>query len=255
MTNEITTKTAAVQALTKEKLLEFLKIGGVAQKLNDEEKLQVVEVAQACGLKPFKREIYCNTYGEGQYRQTSIITGYEVYIKRAERTGKLNGWTVDVDGEGDDMKATITIYRKDWDKPFKHVAFLPECIQYSKKTGKPNSICAKFPCFIPRKAAIAEGLVLCFPDKWGAIPSPPADPPEPKKAEKKTAAKSTAVEAEVVDKEIYELPQDVVSALEQAQTRAQLKATIYDVIHALGDAYKATLNDYYRKHAGALPEA
>lgn len=256
MTNEIVQSAANIPAaLGKEKLMEFLKISGVAQKLNDEEKLQFVEIAQAYGLNPFKREIYCNTYGEGQYRQTSIITGYEVYIKRAERTGKLNGWTVDVDGEGDDMKATITVYRKDWDKPFKHVAFLPECIQYSKKTGKPNAIWAKMPRFMLRKVAIAQGFRLCFSDELGGMPYTADELPEPEKDVKKTAAKSAAVEAEVVDKEIYELPQDVVSALEQAQTRAQLKATIYDVIHALGDAYKATLNDYYRKHAGALPEA
>lgn len=256
MTNEIVQSAANIPAaLGKEKLMEFLKISGVAQKLNDEEKIQFVEIAQAYGLNPFKREIYCNTYGEGQYRQTSIITGYEVYIKRAERTDKLNGWTVDVDGEGDDMKATITIYRKDWDKPFKHVAFLPECIQYSKKTGKPNAIWAKMPRFMLRKVAIAQGFRLCFSDELGGMPYTADELPQEEKSESKAkAAKAETVEAAVVE-EIYELPADVMHALEMAQTRAQLKATIYDVIHALGDAYKATLNDYYRKHAGALPEA
>ena len=254
MTNEITTTTAAVPALPKEKLLEFLKIGGVAQKLTDEEKLQFVEIAQAYGLNPFKREIYCNTYGEGQYRQTSIITGYEVYIKRAERTGKLNGWTVDVDGEGDDMKATITIYRKDWDKPFKHVAYLPECIQYSKKTGKPNAIWAKMPRFMLRKVAIAQGFRLCFSDELGGMPytADELGAEEKKEEIKATPAKptDTAVQAEAV--EILELPQDVLRVLKSAQTRAQLKDICRDVLKSLGDPYRETLNDYYRKHAAAL---
>ena len=253
MTHEITTTTAAVPALPKEKLLEFLKIGGVAQKLTDEEKLQFVEIAQAYGLNPFKREIYCNTYGEGQYRQTSIITGYEVYIKRAERTGKLNGWTVDVDGEGDDMKATITIYRKDWDKPFKHVAFLAECIQYSKKTGKPNAIWAKMPRFMLKKVAIAQGFRLCFSDELGGMPYTGDElgvDEKKQQVEAKPASDKHAATVEAV--EILELPQDVLNALEQATSKAQLKQICFDVVNALGDAYRETLNDYYRKHAGAL---
>ena len=253
MTHEITTTTAAVPALSKEKLFEFLKIGGVAQKLTDEEKLQFVEIAQAYGLNPFKREIYCNTYGEGQYRQTSIITGYEVYIKRAERTGKLNGWTVDVDGEGDDMKATITIYRKDWDKPFKHVAYLPECIQYSKKTGKPNAIWTKMPRFMLRKVAIAQGFRLCFSDELGGMPYTGDElgvDEKKQQVEAKPAADKHSAAVEAV--EILELPQDVLNALAQATSKAQLKQICVDVLKALGDAYRETLNDYYRKHAGAL---
>lgn len=247
--NGTTTATAVAPALSKEKLLEFLKIGGVAQKLTDEEKLQFVEIAQAYGLNPFKREIYCNTYGEGQYRQTSIITGYEVYIKRAERTGKLNGWGVEVAGEGDEMKATITIYRKDWSNPFTHVAYLPECIQYSKKTGKPNAIWSKMPRFMLRKVAIAQGFRLCFSDELGGMPYTQDE------VGQEPAGKSTtqfAATAEVVEPEELPLPNDALAALAEAQTKEQLKQICLDIAKALGDSYKETLNNYYRQHAGKL---
>lgn len=157
--------------ITLEKLLEFLKIAGVAQKLNEQEKLQFVEIAQAYQLNPFKREIYCNTYGQGQYRTTSIITGYEVYIKRAERTGQLNGWHVEVEGSLKDntLKAIITIHRKDWSQPFTHEVYFGEVCQKTKD-GRLNSIWAKMPRFMTKKVAIAQGFRLCFSDELGGMP-------------------------------------------------------------------------------------
>jgi len=251
MTNkELATVQNNALALTEQKLNEFLDISGVGRGLAADKRRQFVEIAQAYGLNPFKREIYCVGYGG----QTSIITGYEVYIKRAERTGKLNGWTVDVDGEGDDMKATITIYRNDWKQPFKHEVYFEEAANRTKD-GELNAVWKKMPRFMLKKVAIAQGFRLCFSDELGGMPYTADELPQEEKSESKAkAAKAETVEAAVVE-EIYELPADVLQALSQAQTRAQLKATIYDVIHALGDAYKATLNDYYRKHAGALPEA
>lgn len=157
--------------ITREKLLEFLKIAGVAQKLNEQEKLQFVEIAQAYQLNPFKREIYCNTYGQGQYRTTSIITGYEVYIKRAERTGQLNGWHVEVEGSVKDnsLKAVITIHRKDWAQPFTHEVYFEEVCQKTKD-GRLNSIWSKMPRFMTKKVAIAQGFRLCFSDELGGMP-------------------------------------------------------------------------------------
>lgn len=157
--------------ITREKLLEFLKIAGVSQKLNEQEKIQFVEIAQAYQLNPFKREIYCNTYGQGQYRTTSIITGYEVYIKRAERTGQLNGWHVEVEGSVKDnsLKAVITIHRKDWAQPFTHEVYFEEVCQRTKD-GRLNSIWSKMPRFMTKKVAIAQGFRLCFSDELGGMP-------------------------------------------------------------------------------------
>jgi hypothetical protein len=81
--------TAEVQ---KQTLLDYLTAFGLASQLTVEEKLQFISVCQAYGLNPFKREVHIAVFGEGENRRLSIITGYEVYLKRAERTGKLDGW-------------------------------------------------------------------------------------------------------------------------------------------------------------------
>ena len=69
-------------ALSKEKLTDYLNIAGVATKLSEKERMNFIEIAQAYCLNPFKREIYCVSYGYGDSKTTSIITGYEVYIKK-----------------------------------------------------------------------------------------------------------------------------------------------------------------------------
>lgn len=181
--------------ITREKLLEFLKIAGVAQKLNEQEKLQFVEIAQAYQLNPFKREIYCNTYGQGQYRTTSIITGYEVYIKRAERTGQLNGWHVEVEGSVKDnsLKAVITIHRKDWAQPFTHEVYFEEVCQKTKD-GRLNSIWSKMPRFMTKKVAIAQGFRLCFSDELGGMPYTADELPQEEKPQ--VVAKPTLTDEE-----------------------------------------------------------
>ena len=62
------------QGLSIEKLKGYLDVMGLATKLTDNEKNQFLEISQAFGLNPFKREIYCTVYGDGQYKQFSIIT-------------------------------------------------------------------------------------------------------------------------------------------------------------------------------------
>lgn len=242
MENQIVNTESNMPAvLSESKLQEFLKIAGVAQKLTEEERKNFVEIAQAYGLNPFKREIYCTSYGEGQYRTTSIITGYEVYIKRAERTGKLDGWNVEVSGSGNETKAVITIYRKDWKQPFKHEVFYSECVQVSKKTGQPNAIWAKMPRFMVKKVAIAQGFRLCFSDELGGMPYTSDELPQEEKRE-------------TVQDAILELPQDAKNALAEAKTKADLKQICLDVAKSLGEAYKPALNQYYREHAGALED-
>ena len=108
----------SVTDIPKQTILDYLTAFGLASQLTEPEKLQFIEIAQAFKLNPFKREIHVAVYGEGEYRRLSIITGYEVYLKRAERTGKLDGWKAWVEGEGDAMKALVEIHRKDWGEPF-----------------------------------------------------------------------------------------------------------------------------------------
>ena len=118
---------------------------------------QFLELCQAYKLNPFKREIYAVGYGN----KFNIIVGYEVYLKRAERTGKLNGWKC-VTNE-DNTKAKVTIYRKDWQYPFEHEVILSEVKQNSP-------IWQKMQTFMMKKVCIEQGFRLCFPDEMGGMP-------------------------------------------------------------------------------------
>ena len=124
-----------------------------------------VATAREYCLNPVKREVYAvvyNDYKSGE-KKMNIITGYEVYLKRAERTGKLNGWECHTDGQGNQMKAVVTIDRKDWEHPFKHEVYMSEY-----NTNK--SLWASKPITMLKKVAMAQAFRLAFPDELGGMP-------------------------------------------------------------------------------------
>jgi len=172
MKNEITTTNDQV---TDSILSDYLTAFGIATKLNENEKTQFLTIAKTFGLNPFKREIHVSKYGE----TLSIITGYEVYIKRAERSGQLNGWHATTTGSvaNGDLKAIVTIHRKDREHPFVWEVFYEECVQVTdewengKKTGKkrPTAFWLKAN-FMTKKVAISQAFRLCFSDELGGMP-------------------------------------------------------------------------------------
>lgn len=166
MKNEITT----IDNVNDKVLIEYLDVMGISPKLEEKEKIQFLNIAKTFGLNPFKREIFCTVYGEGQYKQLSIITGYEVYIKRAERSGKLDGWHATTTGSvaSNDLKATVTIYRKDRQHPFVWEVFYEECVQKTK-TGVVTKFWEKAN-FMTKKVAISQAFRLCFSDELGGMP-------------------------------------------------------------------------------------
>jgi phage recombination protein Bet len=166
--------------ITETKIIEYLDASGKTNKLLDSEKKMFINIAREFGLNPFKREIHIVAYGEGEYRTCSIITGYEVYIKRAERTGKLDGWGIKYEGEGNSLKAVVTIYRKDMKYPFSHEVYYSECVQL-KKDGKPREVWAKMPRFMTKKVAIGQAFRLCFPDDMGGMPYEESELPLPER--------------------------------------------------------------------------
>lgn len=207
-----------VETISKEKLIEFLNIAGVASKLTEKERLNFVEIAQAYQLNPFKREIHCVSYGYGENRQTSIITGYEVYIKRAERTGLLDGWHPEVTGNIKDgtLQGRVTIYRKDWTHPFVHEVNYEEVVQL-RKDGKPNSTWAKMPRFMTKKVAIAQGFRLCFSDELGGMPCTADELPEQEKPQ------TQVIQAEVITPKTTGLTEEQKSLITNATNEEELK--------------------------------
>jgi len=177
MSTEVAVKHSDVE-IDEKKIVEFMDASGVGKELTAGEKKQFIEVSRAYQLNPFKREIYCIPYGKGQYRRLSIITGYEVYLKRAERTGSLDGWHVEIEGNRKDgsLKAVVTIHRKDWSHPFVHEAYWAEYKQ-------DNRMWDSKPLTMIKKVAIAQAFRMCFPDEFGGMPyteeEAPAEDREP----------------------------------------------------------------------------
>ena len=145
--------------VSNEQLVSYLDTMGLSKKLTENEKNTFLQISQAFGLNPFKREIYCMKYGE----QSTIIVGYETYIKRAERSGHLDGWNVVTEGTGNELKAIITIHRKDRKVEFKHEVYFSEYAQQ-------NKIWKEKPITMIKKVAMAQGFRLCFSDELGGMP-------------------------------------------------------------------------------------
>ena len=157
----------AVSTIDNTTLVKYLDSMGLAKDLSEAEKNQYIGICQAFGLNPFKREVHVSKYGN----EMSILTGYEVYLKRAERTGQLNGWSCTTAGtvEAGDLKATCTIFRKDREHPFIWEAYYSESVQKTKE-GKPNRFWATRPLLMTKKVAISQAFRLCFSDELGGMP-------------------------------------------------------------------------------------
>jgi len=165
------------QKVQKETVIEYLKAYGYDKSLSVSEQNQFIQTALANDLNPFKREIHIAVYGEGANRKVSIITGYQNYLKRADRTGNLDGWRAWLEGDGSCMKAVVEIFRKDWTHSFTHEVYWEEAVQ-KKKDGSPTQFWAKQPRFQLRKVAMAQAFRLAFPDELGSLPYETAELPD-----------------------------------------------------------------------------
>jgi len=165
------------QAIKEDKIVEFMDAYGLSTQLEPSEKKMFIAIATEFQLNPFKREIYCVPYGEGKYRKLSIITGYEVYLKRAERSGLLDGWNLETIGTGNDMQSTITIYRKDRQHPVKKTVRYSEYVQ-TKHDGTITKFWKEKPVTMIEKVATAQGFRLAFPDELGGMPYTADELPE-----------------------------------------------------------------------------
>lgn len=160
--NEKAGKVATVEDY-KKIAIHWLESTGNLNKFNDVEKNQFIDICAAFNLNPIKKEVYGVLYNGKNGRKFNLIIGYESYIKRAEKSGRLDGWSVEVVGSGSNMKAVITIYRKDFTKPFIHEVYFEEY-----NTGR--DLWLNKPRTMLRKVAIAQGFRMCFSEDLGGLP-------------------------------------------------------------------------------------
>ena len=156
-------KPVQVPVISEETIEKFLSAS--QSKLLPEEKTMFSHIARALNLNPFLRQIYVIAYNTQQGRKLSIVVSYMEYIKRALRTGLVNGWHAeplyDKDGKLDGSK--ILILRKDWATPFEWTVRFSE---FDKK----NAIWNQQPSFQITKVAISQGFRLCFPEETADLP-------------------------------------------------------------------------------------
>jgi len=140
-------------------------------------------------LNPFIREVHFVKYGNGP---ANIITGYEVYLKRAERTGKLDGWKCWIESDKIGEKAVVEIKRKDQSTPFRWEA-------YRKEFDKGQSTWKSMPYFMLKKVAISQAFRICFSEDLGGLPYTAEEMPIDKGGGVSEALPVEAIEAEPSD--------------------------------------------------------
>lgn len=159
-----------VEKVTEKELVQHLENLGLLRDLTPGEKNTYLQVCMAFNLNPFKREIHVSKYNG----QMAIITGYETYIKRAERTGMLDGWSAVTTGAvpSGDLKAIVTIHRKDRQHPFVWEVLYSEYVAMVKDGNngyRPNKFWLKAET-MTKKVCISQAFRLCFSDELGGMP-------------------------------------------------------------------------------------
>lgn len=153
----VTKERGTLQAVPDDVISSYLESFG--NNLKPKHRNQFIQICKAFQLNPFIREIYGIPYGDN----FNIIVGYEVYLKRAERSGFLAGWRVWTEGEGSGLKGCVEISRKDWTSPFVHEVYFSE---YNQN----NSMWKSKPHTMIKKVAIAQGFRMAFPEELAGMP-------------------------------------------------------------------------------------
>lgn len=159
------------------KIQEYIRVSGLDAELTENEKRQFVHFCVSYQLDPFKGEVHCSVYGQGEYRNMSLIVGFLTYVKRAELSGRLDGWSADIEGSGEDTEAVVTIWRKDWSHEFKHRVHWKEAVQ-RKRDGSLTAFWKKMPRYLLKKTAIAQAFRLAFPAELAGMGYDEAELPE-----------------------------------------------------------------------------
>jgi phage recombination protein Bet len=145
----------------------------ICKEATEQEIFYFLQVAKACKLNPFLNQIYLVKYG-GQKAQ--ILTSYNVYLQRAERSGSYAGLETSTSGSvaNGDLKATVKVYRKDWERPLVHEVYYEEYVQMitDKESGKkrPTKFWAEKPRTMIIKVAISQAFRLAFPLDFEGMP-------------------------------------------------------------------------------------
>jgi len=127
-----------------------------------------LQIAKTCNLNPFLKQIYLAKYGTAP---AVILTSYNVYLQRAEKSGNYAGLETTTEGsvENGDLKGIVKVYRKDWTNPLIHEADYSEYVQ-RKRDGSINKFWKTKPKTMIKKVAISQAFRLAFPCDFEGMP-------------------------------------------------------------------------------------
>lgn len=142
--------------------------------LTEQELLQFILICYQSKLNPWKREAYAIKYGDKPFQ---VITGYQVYIERAEKTGLLDWWEVELIEEPiqtletgkiinpipKPLKAIFRGKRKDSSKEISFTYWFKEWDQH-------QAVWSAKPFFMLEKIAISNSFRRWFPLELGGLP-------------------------------------------------------------------------------------
>jgi phage recombination protein Bet len=184
--------TAQQNQVTQQLLLDYLT--ATTPGLNQSQVQQFLAVSMAFNLNPWKKEVYPIPYTSNGKTTMSIVTGYEVYLKRADLNPNYDGYQIEWNGtfvrskvqksgkngnysvdallpKDDDVSCICTVYRKDRKMPVRCEVFYSE---YSQG----NSMWYTKPRVMLEKVAIARAMRLAFPTEFGGMPYESAELPK-----------------------------------------------------------------------------
>lgn len=128
---------------------------------------QFLSLCVVHNLNPLLREVYAISYGG----QLNIVTAYQVYLKKVEATGLLDGYEIDIikGQDGTIERANMEIWRKDRSKSIKLSLSFDEWAQ-KDKSGQLTSMWKSKSEFMFRKTILSIGLREAFPQTLGTMP-------------------------------------------------------------------------------------
>lgn len=134
----------------------------------EKEIFMFLQIAKSCNLNPFLNQIYLVKYGS---QKAQILTSYNVYLQRAERTQKYAGLKTSTSGsvKTGDLRGIVKVYRKDWTEPLEHEVYYDEYVQ-RRKDGVVNKFWKEKPRTMIVKVAISQAFRLAFPLDFEGMP-------------------------------------------------------------------------------------
>jgi phage recombination protein Bet len=200
------------------------------QGVSDLEIAKAIALAKKLGLDPLRKEVHLVPF-KGSVQ---LVVSYLEYIKRAERSGKLDGWEVRLGKDELGEYAEVEIFRKDWKHSLKWRAYLDEV-----KKDTPNW--KAMPLFMLRKTAIAQAFRLAFPEETQELPLEEGEIVEYETVEEvKTIseaqakrlwiiAKETGKEAGISKEEVERVVREILARYGFESTK-EIPITLYDEV-------------------------